>query len=245
MKGMKDGYTFIAYQTGIIDKEGNLPYPGGRMGIERTESFRREKLEMIPLDTELTPLPIDIDITAEPILRDQFPVIPPPLPEPKTTERQIRLRSNEPRPVTPKVNKPLPPPPSSRSLSSSTVIGGAIWRADISQEGYEYMLNMVKELRGTNLGSIDITFGIPSNVNLGKVINGGYESVNPRTGRVTSKNPMTTRQFAGNGRMDVRNVEDQGRELQRELHRRLRVPVNLKFDYKSSSILFRFTPKGK
>lgn len=243
-EGSEDGYTFVAYQTGIIDKEGNIPYPGGRMGIERTESFRREKLEIIPLEVEHTHLPIDIDVKVEPIPRDQFLVMPPPLPEPKDVPKKVQ-RPIPVQPTTSKGNQPLPQPPSMKSLSSNTLIGGAIWRADMSQEGYEYMLNMVKELKGTNLGSIDITFGIPSNVNLGKVVTTGNETVNPKTGRVTVRNPMKVRELKGTGKMDVRNVEAQGDELRNELHRRLKVPVNIKFDYKSSNILFRFTPKRK
>jgi hypothetical protein len=54
---------------------------------------------------------------------------------------------------------------------------------------------------------------------------------------------METRKTVATGNMDVRNVEAQGRELQSELSRRLKVPVNLNYKYNSKDVLFRFTPK--
>ena len=152
-----------------------------------------------------------------------------PLPKPKPKPKQS-------------VPKVLPPPPPSITLSTSDIVGTAVWRTDMTQQGYEYTLNLVRQLRNTDLGAIQITFGVPDN--LGDVVRSGFENVNPVTGRVTSYDPMIMRPFT-NSNMQMRNVEAQGRDLQNQLQRRLNVPVQLQYRYNSGITTIRFIPRNR
>jgi len=230
---------FVIYQ---VVKEATQHSPA-RIRLKGYPHSYEESIKELQTPKGAEPAPTPVEELPQPTLSEPTPTREPVLNIPATIEKKTT-------PVKPKTQpKPLPPPPQMRSVSANEITGLAIWRGDLSQQGYEYMLGLVKELKGTNLGSIDITFGIPSNVNQGTVIRSGegrFENINPRTQRVTTQSPMITRPIQATGNMDVRNIEAQGRELQIELSRRLNVPVRLRFNYNSSSgVQFLFTPKRR
>lgn len=178
------------------------------------------------------------------ITRPELPEVSKITPPQLITDKQNGVTENH-KPFIPHKPKKLPAPPS-RITAFEDPSSIVTYSNRLTQESYESANRIGNNLSKTNVGRVDLIFNLtPDFMNQWSMVDkNGYSNVNPRTGRVTDHKPMHVVPFKNSG-THLDNIKSQMEEFRSILARKLGVPVNLIYNYKSSKISMDIRPFPK
>jgi RHS repeat-associated protein len=137
----------------------------------------------------------------------------------------------------PSVPRARPVPPRLRRQSLNNPSAGTMWSSSLSEEQVGLVNRLIEQYRGTDAKRINVIFSIPTNIELGKVVNSGYENFNPRTKRRTDGwNRNTQSRMFTNTKTAVDNIRGQANEFERRLEKGTNIKVDMKVQTGSGDI---------